>query len=71
MLTPSDKKKHLYFVLLELYFLKPTSIKPKVPLRSQKNPGTLGKKGRRPPCFQNRMCKYKPAAPEGLLMETS
>lgn len=43
MLTPSDNKEHLYFVLLELYFLKPMNLKPKIHLRSQKNPGTLGK----------------------------
>lgn len=43
MLTPSDKKEHLYFVLLGLYFLKPMNLKPKIHLRPQKNLGTLGK----------------------------
>lgn len=43
MLTPSDKKEHLHFVLLGLYFLKPMNLKPKIHLRPQKNPGTLGK----------------------------
>lgn len=55
MLTPSDKKEHLYFMLLGLYFLKPMNLKPKIHLKWHKDPVPLGKerykKGTRPPGF--------------------
>lgn len=41
MLTPSDKKEHLYFVSLELYFLKPMNLKTKDPSKVTEKPRNI------------------------------